>query len=277
MRYIAIRRLKPDAAWLESAGLAAGAVRSAPTTNRQEIINAHQHVWKRLKDSLRELSFEKCWYCESIDPRSDNAVDHYRPKGAVRDAKRRHDGYWWLAFEWTNYRFSCTYCNSIRSGGTTSGGKHDYFPLWDEDKRAQSEDEIEYELPLLLDPTRATDVRLIAFSEDGGVGAAVEETRECEYKMALVTIERYHLRHSLLVEFRAARLAEVRGYVENADKYLALYTKKKRPADLITANEFLDLVTNAVSPRAPYSSAVKHLLAGLAAGSQAARTVLDVM
>jgi uncharacterized protein (TIGR02646 family) len=274
MRYIAIRRLTPDPKWLISATAAAKAVRDATPKKRSEIIDAYHDVWKDLKEALRTLSYEKCWYCESIDPRSDNAVDHYRPKGS---AKPPHTGYWWLAFDWTNYRFSCTYCNSIRSSGGESGGKQDYFPLWDEGKRARTQDEIEDELPLLLDPTKATDVRLIAFSEDGSVGPAFDETHISEYRMADETIKRYHLKHQLLVEFRAARLKEVRGWVENADKYLARFAKKKQPGDRVTANEFLDQVTSAVSPRAPYSTAVKHLLAGMAGTSEAARTVLAVL
>jgi uncharacterized protein (TIGR02646 family) len=277
MRYIAIRQLTLDPGWLDRATTAEEAVRKAAPEERSKVINAHQDVWKDLKEALRLLSYEKCWYCESIDPRSDNAVDHYRPKGNVKAAKPPHDGYWWLAFNWMNYRFSCTYCNSIRSSGGVSGGKQDYFPLWDEEKRARTQDEIEYELPLLLDPTKATDVRLIAFSEDGSVGPALDEAHEFEYRMADETIKRYHLKHQLLVEFRAARLKEVRGWVENADKYLARYTRNRQPPDRVTANEFLDLVTTAVSPRAPYSTAVKHLLAGMAPSSEASRTVLNIL
>src|SRR5215470_5179753 len=107
MRYIANRELQLDAAWISDAADAKKAVRDAAPNQRSEVINAHQSVWKDLKEKLRTLSHGKCWYCESIDPRSDNAVDHYRPKGNVRGATPPHEGYWWLAFEWSNYRFSC--------------------------------------------------------------------------------------------------------------------------------------------------------------------------
>src|SRR5262245_27764752 len=152
---------------------------------RSKEIGKHQKVWTSLKEVLRDLSHGKCWYCESVDPRSDNAVDHYRPKGNVKDSDPPHDGYWWLAFDRDNYRFSCTYCNSIRNSDKTSGGKQDYFPLWEESKRARSaDDDLDDELPLLLDPTNPADVGLIAFAEDGSVGPAVDETRKREHRMA---------------------------------------------------------------------------------------------
>jgi len=276
MRYISIADLQIDQTWLDAAEAAAEAVRKATPSNRSKVINSYQQVWKDLKEPLRKLSHEKCWYCESIDPRSDNAVDHYRPKGNVKDATPPHEGYWWLAFNWMNYRFCCTYCNSIRASAGVTGGKQDYFPLWDENSRARSDqDDIDDELPLLLDPTHLTDVRLIAFSEDGSVGPAIDRKKQTEYRMARESILRYNLKHPLLVEFRAARLKEVRAWVENGDKYLARYVRRKRPNDRSTAETFLAQVRTAVSPRAPYSTAVKHLLAGLASTSDAARSVID--
>jgi len=126
MRYIAIGNLSPGPAWIKAANNAASAVRKAKPEDRSKVINDHSHVWGLFKGALRTLSHGKCWYCEAIDARSDNAVDHYRPKGNVRGATPRHEGYWWLAFEWSNYRFSCTYCNSIRKSAGKTGGKQDY-------------------------------------------------------------------------------------------------------------------------------------------------------
>jgi uncharacterized protein (TIGR02646 family) len=276
MRYIAIRELQPDAAWLDAAREAANAVRLAQPSQRSKVIDDYQSVWKDLKEKMRLLSNGKCWYCESIDPRSDNAVDHYRPKGNVKGTNPPHGGYWWLAFEWTNYRFSCTYCNSIRTSATTTGGKQDYFPIWDESTRALTDtDDIDEELPLLLDPTRVTDVRLIAFSEDGSVGPAISKDHEREYRMADETITRYHLKHPILVERRALNLRTVHKWIEDADKQLARYVKMKNVIARSTAEAFLQQIREAASPRAEYSTAVKHLLAGLAGKSVAARSVLD--
>jgi uncharacterized protein (TIGR02646 family) len=278
MRYIDIRDLKPTlgSKWLAEAAKAADAVRRASAATRSDEINAHQAVWKDLKEKLRSLSHGKCWYCESIDPRSDNAVDHYRPKGNVRNAAPPHDGYWWLAFDWMNYRFSCTFCNSIRTSATTAGGKQDYFPLWEENKRARCDtDDIDQELPLLLDPARITHVRLIAFSEDGSIGPAVPKTQEPEYRMADETITRYHLKHPILVERRALKLLEVRAWIDEADKNLSRHAKTRDTIALNTAEARLEDIRRAVSPQAAYSMAVRHLLSGLSYKSDAAKQVLD--
>ena len=92
MRYVAIQDLRPEPAWIRAAADAAKAVRDAKPEDRSKVINDHDDVWGLFKDALRSLSHGKCWYCESIDARSDNAVDHYRPKGNVKGAKPPHHG-----------------------------------------------------------------------------------------------------------------------------------------------------------------------------------------
>jgi uncharacterized protein (TIGR02646 family) len=278
MRYIDINQLVVEAQWEATANTAAAAVKKAKPANRSTVINDHQQVWKDLKDQLREISYGKCWYCESIDPRSDNAVDHYRPKGNVRNSNPPHSGYWWLAFKWRNYRFCCTYCNSIRNSATTSGGKQDYFPLADETKRAVSEkSDIEEEAPLLLDPTDPLDVKVIAFAEDGTVGPAADEKKDpLACRRAKESIERYHLDHPTINERRVMKLRQVRRWVEEADKNLARWVKQ--PTNGIwrrVATSRIQDILHEVSPKADYSMAVKHLLAAMANKSVAAKTVLD--
>jgi uncharacterized protein (TIGR02646 family) len=277
MRYIDINLLVVDAIWQADADTAAAAVHRAKPDERSEVFAQYQTVWKEVKEKLRSLSHEKCWYCESIDPRSDNAVDHYRPKGNVRNSNPPHDGYWWLAFSWQNYRFCCTYCNSIRTSPKTSGGKQDYFPLADETQRAVSEaSDLAIETPLLLDPTNPLDVTVIAFAEDGTVGPADEQKNSLDYRRAVESIKRYHLDHPIINERRANKLRKVRQWVEEADRNLVRYVKN--PADAAwrsaAASRISDIIRE-VSPRAEYSAAIKHLLAGMASRSDAARKVLD--
>jgi hypothetical protein len=59
-------------------------------------------IWKSAKAQLSADSYGKCAYCES--PTAVVAygdVEHFRPK----------DIYWWLAFTYDNYTFSCQICN----------------------------------------------------------------------------------------------------------------------------------------------------------------------
>ena len=107
---------------------------------RRRVISLRDDVWQDMKVWLRRVMENKCWYCETKQLRSDNAVDHFRPKSI----------YWWLAFNYTNYRFACTFCNSRRRDLEfgTSGGKQNEFPLSSTGKRAkQPGDDLEIEDP----------------------------------------------------------------------------------------------------------------------------------
>jgi hypothetical protein len=145
--------------WDQQAQQAENAVAPAQPNDRPAAINEHSQVWQGLKATLKRASHEKCWYCESVDIRSDNAVDHFRPKNAVAECSD-HEGYWWLAFKWENFRFCCTFCNCRRVNQATghAGGKADHFPLKDEGRRARSPgDDLEDEEPMLLDPSSSAD------------------------------------------------------------------------------------------------------------------------
>src|SRR5690606_29373654 len=95
-----------------------------PDAARSEAINKKSAVWGGAKEALEKLMHGKCWYCEANEVRHDRAVDHFRPKNEVKDHVTDkildHPGYWWLAFEPDNFRYSCQYCNEIRKD--TEGG-----------------------------------------------------------------------------------------------------------------------------------------------------------
>ena len=86
--------------------------------------NSRQTVWRELAPHLKKLRNSKCWYSESQNPGSNKDVDHFRPKNAVAE-DHDHEGYWWLAFSWINYRYSCQWCNQRRVDAVngTDGGK----------------------------------------------------------------------------------------------------------------------------------------------------------
>ena len=52
----------------------------AAAANDLDKINKRSKIWRDLKNALADLSHDKCWYCEVKQERSDNAVDHFRPK-----------------------------------------------------------------------------------------------------------------------------------------------------------------------------------------------------
>jgi uncharacterized protein (TIGR02646 family) len=174
-------------------------------------------VWKDMADSLAKISHDKCWYCESTNPRDDFYVDHYRPKGSVEESPT-HSGYWWLAFDPKNLRLSCKYCNELRvdQRGQTRGGKSNHFPIVSEAARAIDPDsDCSTEEPVLLDPTKMEDPPLLTFLEDGTVEPAVPSG--FEHDRARLSVKIYHLYHERLTRARSQVATEVREAILRAD------------------------------------------------------------
>jgi len=71
---------------------------------------------------LERIYHEKCAYCESEAKHvATLQVEHYRPCRAVRE-DNEHEGYYWLAYEWSNLLLACPKCNG-------RSGKGDKFPI----------------------------------------------------------------------------------------------------------------------------------------------------
>jgi uncharacterized protein (TIGR02646 family) len=179
---------------------------------------SRQKIWKDLAPKLGELSNFKCWYSESKNSGSDKDVDHFRPKGSVAEDSE-HEGYWWLAFDWLNYRYSCTWCNQRRVDieNRTDGGKWDHFPLRAGSFRAKKEgDDHDDEEVELLDPIDPHDWKLLTFRSDGQPTPAKREgTRE--HDRAKASIWFYHLDRQEFVKDRrelSRRIQRLVQYME---------------------------------------------------------------
>lgn len=196
-------------------------------------------IWKDLKDSLETLSNGRCWYCETNIPRTDNAVDHYRPKGKVQgvaladngkfltryDIFPEHSGYKWAAFKAENFRFSCQHCNEYRKDlQGTAGGKWNYFPLVNEPHRAYEELDEDNEVPALLDPCKRLDWRLLSYDKSGMPFSRFEEGSPEDTKVKL-SIRLYHLDQKRLNEGRIAQWKLFKPLLDEAKKW---YLKKLR-------------------------------------------------
>jgi hypothetical protein len=205
--------------------------------------------------------------------RSYNAVDHFRPKNSVAECKG-HTGYWWLAFDWTNYRFSCTFCNTYgsRQARGTEGGKHNHFPLWDDSRRAwKPKDRLLSEQPLLLDPISASDPPLLWFDPDG---SAVPHPRcgaedSYLYSRARNSIRFYHLNQPDILERRQAICRELIRLVDQADLLYSSYEDGDMTARAALASN-LAALRNAISEKAEYSATARAMLMELRGRSQVA-------
>jgi hypothetical protein len=278
MRYINNRRLKVPDEWQKKARDAEKEIADAALRERPDLFKKHGPLWGELKEELRKLSHDKCWYCESFDIRADNAVDHYRPKGNVSGAEPPHGGYWWLAFDHSNYRFSCTFCNSARKSEGETGGKQDFFPLVSEETRARSRDHcLDREDPLLLDPIKPLDVELLGFSDDGRAGLSVKAASGVRAQKVIESVKRYHLNQKAIVDRRLACIQKVRTWVDEADKKLKLYEQAADAASWVDANARLQDILDATDAEAEYSAAVRYYLAGRAPISAAAAAAVGAL
>ncbi|MTJ07115.1 hypothetical protein [Anabaena sp. UHCC 0204] len=216
MRYIDLTLITIPDGWVDEADMAAKEVLQGDAE-----IDDFSYVWQKLKPALEMLVGKKCWYCEEIQSRSDKEVEHFRPKKRVTGARTKHSGYTWLAFNYTNYRYSCGYCNKRRkdSGNNNKlGGKGNYFPLLDENKRAYKLGDEAYEIPKLLDPCVEADVKLLDFNEDG-TPSPIPSANDIEQDRVKVSIELYHLKHSEIVEERKALARYLEDLISDADYF----------------------------------------------------------
>lgn len=118
--------------------------KSSTKTGKKEVFPG---IWKEFKAYFSYAQFGKCGFCES---RVVNAypgdVEHYRPKSAISMLRDDVDalgqqqealggitdrllnpvsstGYYWLAYDWSNYLLACSICNGLK--GTIFPVKND--------------------------------------------------------------------------------------------------------------------------------------------------------
>lgn len=181
--------------WREKIKAVVEALRQATTPeDRKKIIGENSLLWG--KEGYRRFVpknlLEKCWYCEIKIERADVHTDHFRPKNAVIECPD-HEGYWWLAFNWENYRCICGFCNTRRILLESEGGKGCHFPLINEEKRVRNElGNIDDEEPILLDPFHSSDWKLLWFDQDGQP-IAKPDIEEASVNRVNNTIDIYHL------------------------------------------------------------------------------------
>jgi len=117
---------------------------------------------RSVKEELIAMQHEKCAFCEAKPLHvSDGDVEHFRPKGGVRQADSEpleRPGYYWLAYEWNNLLFACERCNRRH--------KRNLFPLADPDRRARSpRDASAHEAPIFIDPSAEDPEPYISYRE----------------------------------------------------------------------------------------------------------------
>lgn len=217
---------------------------------RNKFIDNHSAHWGKLKPWLQALSDGKCWFSEVRELYSHYDVEHFRPKKEAKelDATER-DGYWWLAFDYMNFRL----CGNV--GNRKKGG---WFPL-QEGSRCSSyacqceEDETAY----LLDPIDIEDVNLLAFDEEGRAIARPDATA-WESQRVQVTVERLKLNdHPALPEARRKIWTKVSGLIADYQRNLARSRNGGNATAKQKAKEAAQQVHELTRPTAELSAVAK--------------------
>lgn len=185
MRYIDLDKIdiRSEAfrRWKNSADRCYKNLQAMHTHEERSYYLTHHPIWTDLKSLLVETYGEKCWYSECDLTGSFADVDHFRPKNQSKDENGSDilpDGYWWLAYDYINYRLSCEKCN--RPFGI--GGKSDYFPIKAGTAPAQMGNH--NDIPILLDPCSKDDVELIDCNDTGRI-IALSSDPEKRHRVAI--------------------------------------------------------------------------------------------
>lgn len=237
---------------------------------KKEYIKTHPE-WNQLQPIMLELSNNKCWYSEGPIGPNDFEVDHFRPKSRSKQKLdytnpkstsiiHKPNGYWWLAYEWNNYRLSGGLANKRRRDRLGDSeevhGKGDFFPLdcTDVGRVANDEENTNCEIPILLDPLNHEDVSLLTFDANGEVISA--GLTDYENERVLQTIFYYHLDLEQLNKERLAawkdcerEILEIKELIDTAPD--------ERARRLTVGSCFNRLIDYVKNPDRSYTSAVK--------------------
>jgi hypothetical protein len=216
MRHIDLESHKPDPAWLKKSDELTQQLidlhERGEIEARNKLIDDNSAHWGKIKIWLLELSDKKCWFSEARDLYSHMDVEHFRPKLQAKELDgTKRDGYWWLAFDYRNFRA----CGNV--GNRKKGG---WFPLKSGSIISTHKNKCEEsETPYLLDPTDAYDVNLIAFDEEGMAIPAPGIT-QWEEERVLETINRLKLNeHEVLPEERKKKWQKVGQEIDLYQRY----------------------------------------------------------
>ena len=200
--------------------------------------------------------------------RSDNAVDHFRPKSR----------YWWLALNYENLRFSCTFCNSRRIDreGGTEGGKGAEFPIVGV-LATGTDDSLDDEEAVLLDPCTEEDPDLLWFDDTGRpVANPIYKDQLDVAERVKMSVRLYHLDFGPLIVARRRKYLDVLSACRSGDAALKVFNST---GDRVARKQWWERVAEVnrlMNPKSPHSAAAKCAVLGLRSSSPTAKKALEV-
>lgn len=169
-------------------------------------------VWKtkKVRDTLIASQNRKCCFCENIRAiKREFDGEHFRPKLGVTG--ENHNGYWWLAYEWTNIFYACKTCNQQY--------KKNHFPILG--KRANNEsDSLEGEKAVFINPETENPENYIGFDWQQVYGRFVKATGLDPENRGNETIRIIGINDPQLMEERAETLKLLQDASDSMKRYL---------------------------------------------------------
>lgn len=213
-----------------------------------------------VRETLETIQKNKCCYCETKSTRSNSDVEHFRPKAAYSSdfkGKSMYPGYFWLAYNWDNLFLACQVCNQIF--------KNDFFPIEDENTRAQLNDfKIEKETSLFVHPSIDEPENEIEYRESIPYGKTVKGKKTIAY-LGFGSLEHgkeFNLEYSPKHKIRINRLFEEREtfYQEKAKIYQTIKLLETIELDvegLQVLNSLKNIIKNAQELDSEWSAMIK--------------------
>jgi uncharacterized protein (TIGR02646 family) len=195
-----------------------GRAKTARTAALNDYLKAHaagktfefsSGLWGELKEHLQELFHGRCAYCEALfESVAFGDVEHYRPKAEVT-GEPKHPGYYWLAYEPSNYLPSCQRCNQE--------AKRNYFPIAGT-RASTPQDNLGLEDPLLFNPYQHDYFEYISYVPSRGKNGIEPTAGKAIGKSAKgkKSIEVYNLDRERLVRDRRRVQESIRAILKVA-------------------------------------------------------------
>ena len=208
----------------------------------------YKSVWQNniLRTTLWEAQSKKCCYCEKIlELKRESDVEHFRPKAMISGVPE-HPGYWWLAYDWTNFLYSCKHCNQEY--------KANKFKLVSEDQRASTEThDLTRENPSLINPFDEDPSDFLAYDRQGDfiyiTGRPGDENRRGEYTIETCGLNRLEIVRRRVKVWKSFKLAVQQYIAARASQNVEL------------KNEAIDTILELAAPNSPDAGMARYFLA----------------
>lgn len=252
MIYIDLENNPPSQEWIDRAdAITQQLIATQDDVARNTIIDNNQPLWNELKGHLSALSNNKCWYTESVNAAAHCHIDHFRPKKeVVDDDGNTTTGYWWLAFDWLNYRFT---------GPAPNVRKKSYFQVI-ANRALQYGDVYENEDILFLDPIDINDPDELAFTNEGLVKPKSDDIQSQNFKKVNYSVKRLNLNAPTLIDVRKDKYNKAITLVKKIERLVAQQNQNFDISRKNTISGYMKELWEMCGRKSEFSAAVKYCL-----------------